>query len=127
MLYRFINSCRTKVKQLNYLTASELNALLLNLCRLTQKYYFLKDYTLLSDGRSALKRSKLLSLNPFIDNNGLLRLSGRFEKIALKYDSKYPIILPHKARLSKLIVRNAHILNLHVGFSVVCSDIRTRF
>ena len=126
-VYRFINSCRTKVKLLNYLTASELNASLLSLCRLTQKYYFLKDYTLLSDGRSASKRSKLLSLNPFIDDNGLLRLSGRFEKITLKYDSKYPIILPHKARLSKLIVRNAHILNLHVGFSVVCSAIRTRF
>ena len=52
-----------------------------------------------------LKNSKLLSLNPILDEDGLLRSDGRLRYADyLPSDARYPIILPRKSGVTRLIV-----------------------
>ena len=57
-----------------------------------------------------IKDSKLSSLSPFIDENGLIRAGGRCEKAEyLPYNHKYPIILPnHQNETVRAIIRHYH-------------------
>ncbi|CAC5392397.1 unnamed protein product [Mytilus coruscus] len=59
-------------------------------------------------GKVLKKSSKLFKLNPFIDDNGLLRVRGRLERADLPYDAKHPIILPKDSNISKLIIEDIH-------------------
>ena len=44
------------------------------------------------------KSSSLYQLDPFIDDNGLLRVGGRLEKSKLNRDTVHPVLLPKKMR-----------------------------
>ena len=53
--------------------------------------------------------TKIISLNPQIDENGLIRSGGRLENADyLPFDVKYPIILPRGNWITKLIVNYYH-------------------
>jgi len=55
---------------------------------------FMKEKAdLLEKGSLSNKRS-LLSLNPFLDRNQLLRVGGRLENSDLTFDQQHPMILP---------------------------------
>lgn len=55
------------------------------------------------------KSSPLLSLNPFMDDTGLIRLGGRQEHSRLSYDSKHPTILHGNHPVTKLIIHTEHL------------------
>ncbi|XP_075217850.1 uncharacterized protein LOC142322659 [Lycorma delicatula] len=61
------------------------------------------------------KNSQIKSLNPFVNNQQLLRVGGRISNSNLCYEQKHPILLPAKGRLTKLIVEQKHINQLHAG------------
>ena len=48
--------------------------------------------------------SKISSLNPYLDENGIIRVGGRLEKSDINKDSKHPILMPKGCHISKLIV-----------------------
>jgi hypothetical protein len=48
----------------------------------------------LKDGKSLSKGSPLGNLDPFVDNEGILRMKGRLQFSDLGFESKHPIILP---------------------------------
>ncbi|XP_064475452.1 uncharacterized protein LOC135389320 [Ornithodoros turicata] len=73
------------------------------------------------------KQSKLLKLNPFLDENGVMRLTGRLQCSDYPEDIKYPILLSMKHTLSKLIVQNAHELTLHGGVQLTLSTLREKW
>lgn len=58
-------------------------------------------------------KSRLLSLTPFVDGSGLLRIRGRLENSMLPYDEVHPIILPPKAQFTGLVIDRAHLRNMH--------------
>lgn len=62
-----------------------------------------------------------------MDSFGILRVGGRLNKSALKFESKHPIILPAKHHLTALIIRHEHIVNLHAGPQLVLSAIRRQY
>lgn len=64
-------------------------------------------------------KSKLNSLRPFLDEDGILRVGGRLSKSDLPFESKHPIILPKRHHLTKLIIEQAHKLTLHGGPSLM--------
>jgi hypothetical protein len=61
--------------------------------------------------------SALATLAPFIDKEGLIRLSGRTEAAPLVYETKYPLLLHAKDPMTKILVRDIHQDLLHAGGS----------
>ncbi|XP_011883579.1 PREDICTED: uncharacterized protein LOC105570748 [Vollenhovia emeryi] len=95
--------------------------------RLTQGEAFAEEIKLLSQGREISRKSKILSLRPFLDTNALLRVGGRLQEAPLDYDQRHPIILPKDRHLTKLIVKEEHLKNLHAGTQTLLAIIRTRY
>ena len=50
--------------------------------------------------RKLVKNSPLLKLDPFLDDTGLLRVSGRLEKSSLPFEVKHPIIFPRSSHVT---------------------------
>ncbi|XP_041355344.1 uncharacterized protein LOC121372971 [Gigantopelta aegis] len=74
---------------------------------LTQQEFFPEEYSVLKKGKILPLRSKLIGLQPFIDEDGVLHMNGRL-KFAhfLSHDVRMPIILPRKSWVTKMIVNN---------------------
>ena len=61
------------------------------------------------------KRSSVLSLYPFVDEERLLRVGGRLKQSSLPYDKKHPIIIPKNSHIAVLIIRHYHAMVKHQG------------
>ena len=59
--------------------------------------------------------SRLRNLGPFIDDAGLIRVSGRLHRSTLSEEAKHPLILDPKDRLISMIIDKTHKENGHVG------------
>nr|XP_047141349.1 uncharacterized protein LOC124816272 [Hydra vulgaris] len=74
-----------------------------------QKESFKEEYSNIEKGKPISISSKIISLNPQIDEDGLLRSCSRLQNPHyLPYDVKYPIILPRGHTITKLIVKYYH-------------------
>lgn len=95
------------------------------------KYVQLRDFpneiASLRNGKNISKKSRLISLHPFLDGDGILRVGGRLGLSDLPYSQKHPIILDHHSILTKLIIREAHKQTLHGGSQLMVSHIRRKY
>ncbi|KAH1020919.1 hypothetical protein HUJ04_010505, partial [Dendroctonus ponderosae] len=97
---RFIRNSRNKEqKETGQLTVIELENSMICLSKLAQNDCYLDEITIIKSKKELNKKSRLGSLNPFIDSNGLLRVEGRFKKLSLSFDTKHPILLDEHIRL----------------------------
>ena len=97
--------------------------------RLAQREAFCDEYDALSSGKPIPKKSQLITLNPCIDDDGVIRSDGRL-KFAdfLQYDTKFPIILPRGHWVTKLIVKNYHERGNHAaGVNFILCKLSERF
>ncbi|XP_039285255.1 uncharacterized protein LOC120351528 [Nilaparvata lugens] len=94
-------------------SVAECRSALLCIVMLTQAFYFAETLKLLSKGETPPQ--ELLSISPFVDSSGLLRVGGRLRNSSLPYDSRHPLLLPKLSHLSTLICDQTHRDNLHVG------------
>ena len=82
----------------------------------------------LKRGKQLVKStSAILSLSPFLDSNGLLRVGGRIRRVALPYENIHPIILPPKHPLTVQLIDAYHRRYLHSGTDFILSQIRHHF
>ena len=95
--------------------------------RRIQEASFDEDYERLKKGKQISAASKLVQLNPFIDKKGVIRIRGRIANSKLHSEVRTPILLPRNHRVTKLIIRNCHEKNGHVGLKHVMSSLRQRF
>jgi hypothetical protein len=77
----------------------------------------------LKKGKSPSKGSPLCSLDPFVDDEGLLRIKGRLENADLSFESKHPVIIP-SGHVAKLLVQFQHIFLKHAGVGTIVSTLR---
>lgn len=120
---RFLNNCRRANKVLNGMLATrEVNKAEIKIIRTVQEAVFHKE---LNDVKKSipLKESTLKQLNPFIDNDGMLKVGGRLKHAKIPYQSKHQIILPKDDHISLLIVRNIHNRS-HMGTEYILSETR---
>lgn len=74
------------------------------------------------------KSSSIYKRSPYLDENGLLRVRGRIDKIqGVKFETKRPVILPSKHRVKELVVNNYHRMYLHRNHSTVINELKQRF
>ena len=87
-----------------------------------------KDNTICGVGRNkknVLKRSsQLYKLDPFIDDDGVLRVGGRIRRANLHKDNKHPAILPKKSHITDLIICHYHKRVQHQGRGITLNEIR---
>lgn len=67
-------------------------------------------------------------LNPFVDNNGIIRCAGRLTNVTqMTYEERNPIFLPAKSYFTKLLILYYHSRMYHVGTQHTLSEIRKQF
>ena len=74
--------------------------------------------------KDTLKASSLRGLDPFIDDNGILRVGGRLRRSTLDFTEKHPAILPKNHHLSELIIRHYHDMMHHQGRQITHGSVR---
>ncbi|XP_066935322.1 uncharacterized protein [Clytia hemisphaerica] len=113
-------------KQSNYtqITLDDMQAAEVTVIKLIQQNSFHKDISSLTN-KEEKYTGQLSSLNPFVDDNGLLRVGGRLRKSNLNPECKNPIILPKKHALSRMIVSWYHSKVAHCGRGITMNAVRT--
>nr|CAI5866960.1 unnamed protein product [Callosobruchus analis] len=126
LVVRFISNCKvpTEHRQFNHLTIEELDVALDKLVRIAQNESFYDEIQQIKHGEID-KKSKLISLNPFIDSWGILRVGGRLCNAT--YEKKHPLILSKEHPLSVLIAKDYHMKLLHAGPRHMLSAMREKY
>ncbi|XP_059222451.1 uncharacterized protein LOC131996706 [Stomoxys calcitrans] len=93
-----------------------------------RKAYFPDEYLALSAKKTIASKSSLLSLNPFLDDEGVMRICGRLTSSpVLSYNERHPVILPYSSQLSRLLVKFTHEISIHGGNQLVLRLLRMQF
>ncbi|VDI06964.1 Hypothetical predicted protein [Mytilus galloprovincialis] len=71
------------------------------------------------------KKSSLYKLDPFLDQDGIIRVGGRIRRADLSIDLKHPIILPRHSHVTELIMRYFHEKSFHQGRGITTNTIRS--
>jgi hypothetical protein len=87
----------------------------------------MKEKTDLMEKGSLSNKSSLLSLNPFLEGNQLLRVGGRLDNSELTFDQQHPLILPKGHYITTLIIEDIHKKNLRARGQLLLSLIRQKF
>ncbi|XP_062704390.1 uncharacterized protein LOC134286740 [Aedes albopictus] len=70
---------------------------------------------------------RMANLQPFIDDEGLLRVGGRLQNSKLPFEAKHQLLLPRKHRVTEMLIRKYHEDRLHEGQSGLLAAIRQKF
>lgn len=127
--FRFVNNARSNrnTPLSGPLSTNELERALVKLLKLVQMEAFPHEVSHLSAKRDINRKSSVLSLNPFIDDQGLLRVGGRIQKSSFNYSKKHPVILPAGHILTKLIIKHEHIRLMHGGINLMLASLREKY
>ena len=129
VIMRFTKNTRTKSdeREIGFLKALEINNARLYWIKYCQHNAFTEDIACLKNDATLPKKSRLTSLNPFLDAHGLLRISGRAKNSNLPYNQNHSMILPKHNTFTNLIVHHAHHATLHGGTEQMLAYIRQQF
>ena len=128
-IFRFLKNCRVKDDErtkCRILTVQEIQHAEDILCRAAQESAFHDEIVSLKTKDKLRSTSKLLTLHPFLDPQGLLRVGGRMRLADLPYKRRHPILLPGDHKLTKLIVKSEHERLMHAGSAVVSASLSRR-
>ena len=132
---RFINNYtqENKIRRAE-LNVEEISDAENHLIKEMQKKEFKEEYSSLITKKELPTHSKLLCLCPKrlcpkLDSEGVIRADGQLTYAEfLPYNVRYPIILPRKSWITKLIVKYHHELGNHIaGTNQTLSSLSTKF
>ena len=111
--------------ELSHISAGELLSAENTLVGLIQQRSYAGEINVYRDTRNN-KRSKtrLSALDPFLDEEGILRVGGRMRKSGNPDVVKHPVILPEKAIATRCLVRHHHQKAHHSGRTTTIGEIR---
>lgn len=127
-ILRFIYKAQRKSNEnSNYLTIHDYNLAKRLLIKTTQEKSFPEEIKGLKKTNSINKNSSLYSLNPFLDENNILRVGGRLQHADISYNQKHQIILPYGNIYTILLIEEMHRESLHGGVTLTHSNIRMEY
>lgn len=109
--------------------------------RYVQAQYFREDLKVLSSldennetGRSSEKKRKkalkgtssIRKLDPYIDQEGLIRVGGRIGNADVPDEVRHPVLLPRKCHVTTLLIRHYHTKVNHMGRTTTHNELRQR-
>lgn len=83
--------------------------------RAAQQEVFAEEFGCIKDTKNILKSSPLFTLNPLIDENGLIRIGGHMPRVITGFDESNPIIISQRNLIAILILRRYHEQSQHQG------------
>jgi len=90
-----------------------------------QAYKFGPELNSLYNNKEVRISSQILRFHPFIDQNKILRVGGRFQNYNTRFEIKHPIILD-KGNVSLLIIEEAHNQTLHGGINLMITYVQRK-
>ena len=91
-----------------------------------QQRYYGEEIVCLLKGENVGKKSTVRSLDPVLDEDGLMRVGGRLTNATIDDLRRRPYVVPHGSPIAKLIAREKHEIS-HSGVEWVVSLIRRKF
>ena len=128
---RFIHNCHVNEEHrtTGQLTLDEISDVEKQIIKNAQRDSFCDEYMALTKEKQLSANSKLLGLCPRVDGDGLMRSDSRLQYADfLPYDVRYPIILPRRNWVTKLIVKYYHEMGHHnAGTNQTLSALSTKY
>lgn len=126
---RWINYKRTSPFPTTTLTVNEVQLAQLKWLKLIQSIHFAREIACLQakNPHQIPRNSTIISLNPILDDTGLLRVGSRLKECEWERDRKEPIILPRHGHLTGLIIWDAHIKTFHGGNQLTMQRLRQHY
>ena len=127
---RFVHNCRATAdhKLEGELSCEELEDAELAILRATQNQAFPEELRSLRAKKPISSTSKLAAMNPFLDDDGILRSQGRTEYAEwLPYDVRHPILLPRRHHVTTLLVKLHHEKALHSGTNATLAALSAKY
>ena len=109
---------KIKGGQVSSLVVSEIENAEVRILQWLQKRTFEDDLKVIAskEGRGLDKKEgRLWKLNPFVDNNGVLRVGGRLTLAEESEDFKFPVIVPKQTICTKRLIEWHHKMIEHRG------------
>ena len=125
---KIIRGKLNKTHQTEMLVVEDLKEAETVILRLYQKMEFKDAYKILTEVKTkeGQKLEKRLGcLNPFKDENGLIRVGGRLRKSSLEFGAVHPVLLSKAGKLTKMIVRWCHERAAHSGRKITLNELRS--
>lgn len=83
------------------------------LIRRAQADVFYEELHDLRAGKPLAVDSAIARLNPFLDQRGLICVGGRLRHADIPIETRHPVLLPTKHRVTKLIILSIHLVDVH--------------
>ncbi len=104
---------QSKIKTSVRPDCQDLKSARIQLLCLAQEYHFQAEREALKKNKPIFANSKISHLNPFLDENGLIRLQGRLHNANISTNAKQPILLAKKSRIAHLLLIDLHRIYKH--------------
>ncbi|KRZ81245.1 hypothetical protein T08_16342, partial [Trichinella sp. T8] len=126
---RFVRNCRLPAvpRQGGALTVAELRKAEGTWVRMAQSEAFSSELQALSRKGRVVATSRLSRLDPFLDEEGFLRVGGRLENAELPPHMKHPVILPGDHALTMGLIRRCHARQMHAGTTHTLAILRQQY
>ena len=85
---------------------------------------FEKQFMIIDGCRNKKLKESIGCLNPYVDEDGLIRLGGRLQQSSLDEKIMHPVMLPKKVKLTEIIIRWRRQKRAHSGRKVTLNEIR---
>ena len=96
------------------------------LVKIVQRDQFSLEFASLSSGKTISLKSNIVKLNPFIDQDGIIRVGGRLRNSQFEIELVHPMLLPKHNQMSDAIIRWCHERVAHGGRSSTINEVRTQ-
>ncbi|GFW68730.1 integrase catalytic domain-containing protein [Trichonephila clavipes] len=92
-----------------------------------QSEFYSAEILALKQNEQLRSSSEIKSLVPYLDENNLLRLTGRLLEADLCFGEKHPVILPRRCKFTELLVIREHERIGHCGVSATLTQLRKKY
>ncbi|KAH8410531.1 hypothetical protein KR222_007552, partial [Zaprionus bogoriensis] len=125
-VFAFIYKFRNRVRHPE-LTVEHIKKGSYLLLRAIQMSCFADEYQSLKGSKTLKSTGAIVSLNPFLDEFGVMRVGGRLRNSTLDFEAQHPIIFPRQHPVTRAIIMHAHQRNLHAGPRALLAHIRLQY
>lgn len=128
LIFRFAANCKTNTEKrsLGPLSGQEVDIALNKLLKIAQMQSFAVEIEKIKRTKLCSK-NRLVNLNPFIDNDGFLRVGGRPCNAKYEFEKRHSFILSKSHTLTKLLVRYYHLKLMHAGPQHLLASLREKY
>ncbi|XP_075977354.1 uncharacterized protein LOC142977361 [Anticarsia gemmatalis] len=118
---------RNKEQSKDHLTVEEMESMLVICIKYYQSLVYAKEIEDIKNKGRVSAKSPLITLAPFLDERGILKVGGRLQNAILPDTTKYPTIIPKDVHIARLLIAEAHIRTCHGGNLMMMNYLRSKY